>query len=254
MDLISRQRSMLRSLPIDLGLSRIVVSYQRQVPGKYSLRPTSVEFLSLEGDLWQQEIVRRLLDPTFEKMRTVLHPINREVKLGYMENNLVGLIVALPLLGAIVNGLFGAIPWKTFPRISGAVAGVFASLCVFGSFVISLVLKINASHEEHSAFLQHLVFPWITVADLIIPFQFHFDALSGALCLVVTGVGFLIHVYSIGYMHDDKNPQRYFTYLNLFTASMLILILGANLPVLFIGWEGVGLCSYLLIGFWFEDI
>lgn len=101
---------------------------------------------------------------------------------------------------------------------------------------------------------EHTVFPWIQVGDLNIPMRFRMDGLNGLLCLVVTGVGTLIHVYSVGYMSHDENPSRYFTYLNLFTASMLILILGASLPILFIGWEGVGLCSYLLIGFWFEDI
>ena len=171
------------------------------------------------------------------------------------QTSLLGWIVLLPLIGALVNGIFGAIPWKKIPRISGDIAGWIASACVFGSFVmaVSLYLRLTGKEGVSSAF-EHTVFPWIEVGNLKIPMQFRVDALSGILSLVVTGVGFLIHVYSIAYMHEDENPARYFTYLNMFTASMLVLILGASLPILFIGWEGVGLCSYLLIGFWFEDI
>lgn len=171
------------------------------------------------------------------------------------QTNLLGWIILLPILGSIVNGIFGAIPWKKFPRIPGIMAGALASACVFGSFVlaVSLFLRITGKEGIASAFEQN-AFEWIHVGAFDIPMKFRVDGLSGILCLVVTGIGFLIHVYSVGYMSHDENPQRYFTYLNLFTASMLILILGASLPILFIGWEGVGLCSYLLIGFWFEDI
>lgn len=165
---------------------------------------------------------------------------------------LVGLIPAFPLLGALLVGLAGGIPWNSSLRLSKNAAGWIASGMVFISFLISVRLFSGLSAEVTQ--FEHLVFPWIEIGELKLPMEFRFDSLSGLLCLIVTGVGFLIHVYSIGYMHDDENPQRYFTYLNLFTASMLILILGASLPILFIGWEGVGLCSYLLIGFWFEDI
>lgn len=165
-------------------------------------------------------------------------------------------IILLPIIGSFINGVFGAIPWKKFPRIPGDVSGWLATLCVLGSFGIatSLFSKLLGSHEGVSVFFEQTAFDWIHVGDFNIPMRFRMDGLSGILCLVVTGVGSLIHLYSIGYMHEDENPSRYFTYLNLFTASMLILILGASLPILFIGWEGVGLCSYLLIGFWFEDI
>ena len=165
---------------------------------------------------------------------------------------LVGLIILFPLLASLVNGLFGAIPWKGAPRIPKTAAGMLASAAVFFSFVVSCKLFFQI-HADYKAF-EFLAFPWIQVGEFNVPMAFRLDNLSGLLCMVVTGVGFLIHVYSIGYMHDDENPQRYFTYLNLFTASMLILILGSSLPILFIGWEGVGLCSYLLIGFWYEDI
>lgn len=166
---------------------------------------------------------------------------------------LIGWIILLPLLGSLINGLFGAIPWRRFPRIPGTVSGIIATAAVFTSFLITVKLWRQLGHEGAGA-LEFLAFPWISLPDFLIPMEFRMDGLNGLLCLVVTGVGSLIHLYSIGYMHDDKNPQRYFTYLNLFTASMLILILGASLPILFIGWEGVGLCSYLLIGFWFEDL
>ncbi|MGZ6359372.1 MAG: NADH-quinone oxidoreductase subunit L, partial [Bdellovibrionota bacterium] len=171
------------------------------------------------------------------------------------QSSLVGLIILLPLLMSLVNGVAGAIPWKTAPRIPGTVSGILASLAVFASFCIAVTLYFTLTgHEGVSSGYEHLAFPWIQVGNFNVPMKFRMDALNGILCLVVTGVGTLIHVYSVGYMSHDENPQRYFTYLNLFTASMLILILGASLPILFIGWEGVGLCSYLLIGFWFEDI
>ncbi len=171
------------------------------------------------------------------------------------QTSLLGWIILLPLLASLVNGVGGAIPWKSFPRIPALAASILACAAVFGSFVIAVSLYFGLTgHEGVSAAFEQTAFPWIQVGTFNIPMRFRLDALSGLLCLVVTGVGFLIHVYSVGYMSHDGNPQRYFTYLNLFTASMLILILGASLPILFIGWEGVGLCSYLLIGFWFEDI
>lgn len=170
-------------------------------------------------------------------------------------NYLLGLIILFPLAGSLINGICGAIPWKKFPRIPGDAAGWLASLAVLASFVCSCYLYFSLSHHEGTHnYVEWTAFPWIEVGDFKIPMAFRMDALNGLLCLVITGVGFLIHVYSIAYMHEDGNPQRYFTYLNLFSASMLILVLGASLPILFIGWEGVGLCSYLLIGFWFEDI
>src|SRR5262249_23238809 len=98
-----------------------------------------------------------------------------------------------------------------------------------------------------------VLWPWITSGSLQVNFALRLDALSATMILVVTGVGFLIHVYSAGYMAHDEDVARYFAYLNLFTTAMLLLVLGANLLVLFLGWEGVGLCSYLLIGFWYTD-
>ena len=94
---------------------------------------------------------------------------------------------------------------------------------------------------------------WIAAGDLKIDLAFRMDGLSGVMCLIITFIGFLIHVYSAGYMADEPDYARFFAYLNLFCGAMLVLVLGDNLPVMFIGWEGVGLCSYLLIGFWYSS-
>ena len=91
------------------------------------------------------------------------------------------------------------------------------------------------------------------VLSLALPMELYFDSLAAVMCLIVTGVGLLIHIYSIGYMAHDPGIARFFSYMNLFLASMLVLVLGKSLPVIFIGWEGVGLCSYLLIGYWFTN-
>ena len=148
------------------------------------------------------------------------------------------LIPLLPFLGFLVNGLLNR-------RLSGTVAGVIGSATVLGSFLISVVLFLNFEYQYTVQ-----LFDWITVGSLQIPFQYQIDQLSLVMLLLVTGVGFLIHVYSIGYMAHDANVGKFFSFLNLFIFSMLLLVLGANFVILFIGWEGVGLCSYLLIGFW----
>lgn len=153
-------------------------------------------------------------------------------------------IVALPLAGAVVNGLLGG-------RLGRRGVSLVACLAVLGAFLISAGAARELASPEGSARTVGL-FEWIAVGDFRIPAALLWDRLSALLALVVTGVGFLIHVYSVGYMADDADFSRYFTYLNLFVASMLVLVLGANLLVLFVGWELVGLCSYLLIGFWFE--
>lgn len=172
--------------------------------------------------------------------------------MDFQSSALVGLIILMPLLSSALVGILGGIPWKSGFRLPANMAGVLASASIFVSFVISIVLFSRIGADVRTL-IEYTAFSWIEVGDFNIPMKFRFDNLSGLLCLIITGIGFLIHVYSIGYMHDDENPQRYFCYLNLFTASMLILVLGASLPILFIGWEGVGLCSYLLIGFWFQD-
>ncbi|UPL49579.1 NADH-quinone oxidoreductase subunit L [Hymenobacter sublimis] len=148
------------------------------------------------------------------------------------------LIPLLPFLGFLINGLLNR-------RLSGTVAGLISSAAVLGSFAISVFLFLNFQYQYTVT-----LFDWISVGSLQIPFSYQIDQLSLIMLLLVTGVGFLIHVYSIGYMHHDENVGKFFSFLNLFVFSMLVLVLGANFVILFIGWEGVGLCSYLLIGFW----
>ena len=148
------------------------------------------------------------------------------------------LIPLLPFLGFLLNGLLNR-------KLSGTVAGVIGSATVLGSFLLSLLLFRNFEYQYTVQ-----LFDWISVGSLQIPFSYQIDQLSLIMLLLVTGVGFLIHVYSIGYMHHDENVGKFFSFLNLFIFSMLVLVMGGNFVILFIGWEGVGLCSYLLIGFW----
>ena len=158
------------------------------------------------------------------------------------------LILALPLLGAAVNGA-GAFLWRDDKRIP-TIVGPAALL---GSFAVVLVNFIVMSGAElHGAEVVRL-WNWIVSGDLRIGVDLQFDQLSMLMCMIVTGVGSLIHIYSVGYMRDDPGYSRYFSYLNLFVFFMLVLVLGASFPLMFVGWEGVGLCSYLLIGFWYEN-
>ena len=168
---------------------------------------------------------------------------------------LLAVIVCLPLIGAIVNGVFGKRLGKDAVRLMALVA-------VGGSFVASIVaflLLKKAQTGTDAVTFTWTAWEWLRVSgrhDIgSIPIQvgFSLDALNATMSLVVTGVGFLIHLYSTKYMATDPGFHRFFAYLNLFIFSMLVLILGSSLPVLFVGWEGVGLCSYLLIGFWFDD-
>lgn len=169
-------------------------------------------------------------------------------------------IIALPLFGAIINGFFGR-------KADRPLVHTVAVSAVVGSFVLSLFtfLKLFVLKEEHgeNVHFEVQVWEWFRLhlptgvvgggyTEVPINVRFTFDSLSGLMSLVVTGIGSLIHIYSMGYMSEDKSYARFFAYLNLFTASMLILILASNIPLMFVGWEGVGLCSYLLIGFWFE--
>ncbi len=148
------------------------------------------------------------------------------------------LIPLLPFVGFLLNGLLNK-------RLPATLAGLLGSATVLGSFIISLVLFFNFQYQYTVE-----LFDWITVGSLQIPFSYQIDQLSLVMLLLVTGVGFLIHIYSIGYMAHDENVGKFFSFLNLFVFSMLVLVMGANFVILFIGWEGVGLCSYLLIGFW----
>jgi len=158
-----------------------------------------------------------------------------------VKTDLLALLVpALPLLGAIIIG-FGR------RRLKGNTAGMLGTAMVALGFVASLLLFLGHDGETH---IVHL-FSWIHVGAMDIPFAFQINALSLWMMLIVTGIGTLIHLYSIGYMHDDPRMATFFAQLNLFSFSMLLLVMGANFLVTFIGWEGVGLCSYLLIGFWY---
>ncbi len=159
--------------------------------------------------------------------------------------NLVWLVPLFPLLGFLIIGLGR----NVLPK--GAV-GFIGSLIVLLSFGISLGIFFELNASATKTFVIPF-FDWIQVGSLSIPFSFQIDPLSSLMLLIITGIGFLIHVYSIGYMHHDAGFAKFFSYLNLFVFFMLLLVLGSNYVVMFIGWEGVGLCSYLLIGFWFTN-
>lgn len=166
------------------------------------------------------------------------------------------LILLPPLLGFFVNGVL-AYKWRHEVADHGAkLVGSIATGMIFISFIFVFlnfyILSTSLSATDDISFSQ-VLFKWFMVDGLSLDLGFRFDQLSSLMCLVITGIGTLIHFYSIGYMSHDKGIARYFSYLNLFVFFMLVLVLGDSLPVMFIGWEGVGLCSYLLIGFWFKE-
>lgn len=160
---------------------------------------------------------------------------------------LIYLVPLLPLIGFLINGLGR----KT---LSKSLIGIIGSAVIFISFCISVFIFLTVSQEGFTTRNIHY-FDFINVAKLHIPFEFQVDQLTSVFLLIITGVGFLIHVYSIAYMKEEtpSGYGRYFSYLNLFVFSMLLLVLGGNYLIMFMGWEGVGLCSYLLIGFWFKE-
>ena len=159
-----------------------------------------------------------------------------------MGNALPVLIIAFPLAGWLLNGLLGG-------RLPRRMVGLIGSGTVALSFL--LALAVARRPEVAGDGWRVTLYTWIAAGEFALPFSLLVDRLSTVMILVVSGVGFLIHVYSIGYMGEDAAYSRYFAYLNLFMASMLLLVLGGSLLTLFVGWELVGLCSYLLIGFWF---
>ena len=160
-------------------------------------------------------------------------------------NTLIALIPLLPFIGFLINGLGRK-------HLSKGLISIIGSGVILASFIISLMLFVN---ENYSATPVEY-FNFFTVGTLKVPFSFQIDQLSTLFLLIITGVGFLIHLYSSAYMHEEKTEHygRYFAYLNLFVFSMLLLVMGGNYVIMFIGWEGVGLCSYLLIGYWFKNI
>ena len=160
-------------------------------------------------------------------------------------SKLVYLVPLFPLLGFLVNGLLRK-------SLSKSMIGIIGSGAMLASFVVSLLIFFDVKNGG-GATVQ--LFNFIHVGSLLIPFEFLVDPLSSLFLLIITGIGFLIHLYSTAYMQEEEPMHfgRYFAYLNLFVFSMLLLVLGGNYVVMFIGWEGVGLCSYLLIGFWFKN-
>jgi NADH-quinone oxidoreductase subunit L len=161
---------------------------------------------------------------------------------------LLALIPLAPLFGALACAALIRVPADR-QGIAGWIATLFSGI----SFYLTLKLFGPLAGDTVGR-IQYTAWSWVNVADLDLDLSFIMDKLSGVMTLVVTGVGSLIHLYSIGYMAEDGSRARFFAYLNLFLAAMLVLVLGGSLPVTFIGWEGVGLCSYLLIGFWFKDM
>ena len=185
-----------------------------------------------------------------------------------MSVNLIILLLISPLIGFLVNGLFGK--WlRNAEKLSGWIACLAVLISLICSVIVFIHVKDGAelnqtlyewiaaeSHEYSKTELRSgesatPLFEWIT-GNFAFNIGFHVDSLTAVMLLIITGIGFLIHVYSIGYMHEDPGYTRYFAYLNLFVFAMLILVLADNYLMMFVGWEGVGLCSYLLIGFWYE--
>ena len=158
---------------------------------------------------------------------------------------LLWIAVLLPLLGAVINGFF----LRKAPKLAAHVTGSLVMVLAFVCTVIQYVQFLQAGGQP---MIFH-GFEWLKAGGFQAPYTLVFDRLSGFMMLIVTGIGSLIHIYAGGYMHEEEKTYRFFAYLNLFVFMMLQLVLGDNLMVMFVGWEGVGLCSYLLIGYWFSD-
>src|SRR5262249_24692328 len=154
--------------------------------------------------------------------------------------------IALPAAGVLFHLFLGA-RWPRAVKVVGP--GVVAA-----AFAVVVTSALQLFRLPPGAALHDRVYTWIVAGPFQADAALRLDALSAVMALVVTGVGFLIHVYSVGYMHGDPGLARFFAYLNLFMTAMLILVLADNLLLLFVGWEGVGLCSYLLIGFWYDKV
>mgnify|MGYP006258206197 CR=1 FL=1 len=161
-----------------------------------------------------------------------------------METSFVLLLLLAPFVGFLSNIFFGKQLGKTG-------SGVLGTLAVVVSFFVSCYFFSQVSGSKQPINV-HL-FDWISLGKFSINFDILLDQLSLLWLLFVTGIGSLIHIYSISYMHDDENIHKFFAYLNLFIFFMITLVVGSNLLIMFIGWEGVGLCSYLLIGFWHKN-
>ncbi len=163
------------------------------------------------------------------------------------DNILIAILLLAPLVGFLINGF----RWRSHnANLAGIIATSMLGICFITA--VTLVMRLGGLHEDQRRISVEF-FRWISVGGLTVPAAFVVDQISAIMILVITGVGTLIHLFSIGYMSHDERPAKYFAYLNFFIFNMLMLVLGANLLVMFVGWEGVGLASYLLIGFWFTD-
>lgn len=161
-----------------------------------------------------------------------------------MDTNLALVLLLSPFLGFLINVFFGK-------SIGKSLSGWIGTLAVVVSFAVTLSFFLQVNQTQQA--IQISLFDWIQISNLKVDFGFLLDQLSLIWLLFVTGIGSLIHLYSISYMHDDEKIHTFFAYLNLFVFFMIALVIGSNLLVMFIGWEGVGLCSYLLIGFWYKN-
>src|SRR6204780_3356304 len=162
----------------------------------------------------------------------------------------IRLIVLLPLVGAAINFLAGAWLQKTFGKRAISIVGCGVVLAAFGVAVTAFLAILKLPPENR--FMLDDLWKWFDVGGLNLDIAFWLDPLSMIMTLIITGVGGLIHIYSTGYMHDDDSYWRFFGWLNLFSFAMLVLVLGDNMWLMFVGWEGVGLCSFALIGFWYK--
>ena len=162
---------------------------------------------------------------------------------------MLSLIPLLPFTGFLANATLGR-------RLTKGTSGAIACLAMLGAFGLSLLsaMRLLALEPGPGRVIDERIYTWIAAGSFTADLTFRLDPLSMLMILVITGIGSLIHIYSTAYMHEETSSEyaRYFSYLNLFASFMLVLVLGANLLVMFIGWEGVGLCSYLLIGFYYK--
>ncbi len=173
-----------------------------------------------------------------------------EVAVKSLAQNWILWILILPLLGFGINGLGALVFPQKYPR---TLSNIVSCLVIFGSFLVTAFGLWALTRSPEDAYFTQQVFSWISVGNFSVNFGLMFDHLSAIMCLTVTLVGLLIHIYATGYMGHDPAYARFFTYMNLFMFMMLTLVLADNIVLMFVGWEGVGLCSYLLIGFWYED-
>jgi NADH-quinone oxidoreductase subunit L len=175
-----------------------------------------------------------------------------EAAMSVVDIHYLWLVPLFPLIGAVINGLFGLRLQRTFGKKAITLIGVALP---WAAFVVALTAVLQLAKAPPGTILVDKVWTWFSTGTwLNVDFAFAVDRLSAMMVLIVTFIGSLIHVYATGYMAEDKAYWRFFTYLNLFLFAMLLLVLGDNALLMFVGWEGVGLCSYLLIGFWYEDV